>query len=497
MFGTMHPPLKFRCQDPSERISFKEVVDALEMFKVEGESIVEQLSEFRKQRAAWQQEIDASLDGYLAMQEEQTKLADKVAMLELREIRVAERERALLHQIEALKFQHRESMGLASTGGGGGFLPMSGFGAALVDNVVSSNGTIRRKGSGVGERGRGNSFGGGGGMGGSGAGSPLLGRPGSRRSSTVEMIGGRSLDPSRWSEADVAAWIATLPNGCSVYEDAIKSNNINGMRLLKLTESVLKEAIGIKSYGHRMDILEAVQGLTRSNEFPSLGIAAGNSPKKASSVGAPLSPLGSSGGGGGGGGMMGGGMLMMGAKAGRRSSGGGGGGPSILDSVAMHGGRHGGSGYKPVPNPRDVTVRLNVTATGTANAWLLEVVCSIVDADSPAAHIERLLEHVQFVYTRPNMLGQTDSAFCEAAPYSCQVPKGDGKAAVTVTCKIQYMRCFKRKSTQVKFDLKPTQAAAAAAAAAAADGDGGEAVTMASKDVSLVLKQGDVANSRR
>ena len=61
------------------------------MFKVEGESIVEQLSEFRKQRAAWQQEIDAELDGYHAMQEEQVKLADRVVQLELREIKVRRR----------------------------------------------------------------------------------------------------------------------------------------------------------------------------------------------------------------------------------------------------------------------------------------------------------------------------------------------------------------------------------------------------------------------
>ena len=74
--------------------------------------------------------------------------------------KVAERERALLHQIEALKFQHRESLGVGS-GGGGNFIPMSGFGSALVDNVVSSNGTVRRKGSGIGERGKVSSFSGG------------------------------------------------------------------------------------------------------------------------------------------------------------------------------------------------------------------------------------------------------------------------------------------------------------------------------------------------
>ena len=132
-----------------------------------------------------------------------------------------------------------------------------------------------------------------------------------------------------------------------------------------------------------------------------------------------------------------------------------------------------------------MTIRLTVTATGREGAWWLEVTPMITDVDSVASHVEKLLENVEFVFTRPSMLGQTESAFCEMAPYACTVQKGAGTAPVTVTCKMQYARSFKRKSTRVTVELEVVPA------------DDGKTALLLTKDVSLVLKQGATANSRR
>ena len=53
-----------------------------------------------------------------------------------------------------------------------------------------------------------------------------------------------------WDEAAVAAWIASLGPEFKKHSAAFKSNDINGRRLLKLTDEKL-EKLGISSLGVR------------------------------------------------------------------------------------------------------------------------------------------------------------------------------------------------------------------------------------------------------
>ena len=61
----------------------------------------------------------------------------------------------------------------------------------------------------------------------------------------------------------------------------------SGQRLVKLTDSALKEGLGISSFGHRMSLLEAIEGLGKAAAFPVLSAAptpAGSRPKPRASV---------------------------------------------------------------------------------------------------------------------------------------------------------------------------------------------------------------------
>lgn len=56
----------------------------------------------------------------------------------------------------------------------------------------------------------------------------------------------------------------------NVYEDEFRKHNINGKRLIKLTHGILKEDFGIKSFGHRDDLLEHIKRIQKSVEYPPL-----------------------------------------------------------------------------------------------------------------------------------------------------------------------------------------------------------------------------------
>ena len=63
--------------------------------------------------------------------------------------------------------------------------------------------------------------------------------------------------------------------------------HVAGQRLVKLTDSALKDGLGIASLGHRMSLLEAIQGLGKAAAFPTLSAScspAGGRPKPRVSV---------------------------------------------------------------------------------------------------------------------------------------------------------------------------------------------------------------------
>ena len=132
-----------------------------------------------------------------------------------RERRVLERERALRHQIEALEFQTKHGMTRAIT-----HSPIIGGGSSP-HRRSSSHGA------------GGNSR-------------HLL--------STSEFaVDGKHMNPIRWTEADTAAWVSTLPGELHRYETLFRTNNINGSRLLKLTDEGLETGLGISSYVFSLD----------------------------------------------------------------------------------------------------------------------------------------------------------------------------------------------------------------------------------------------------
>ena len=94
-----------------------------------------------------------------------------------------------------------------------------------------------------------------------------------------------------------------------------------------------------------------------------------------------------------------------------------------------------------------VLVSLKASCTVRDSGWCLEVEPSSESTSIIAAGIV-LLDNVQFIFTRPSTLGNTESSFCESpGPYACTIPRNTTDRRVAVTCKLQYARSFKRKST--------------------------------------------------
>ncbi|XP_013398993.1 mitogen-activated protein kinase kinase kinase 20 [Lingula anatina] len=85
-------------------------------------------------------------------------------------------------------------------------------------------------------------------------------------------------DVSNWREVDVQQWLMQISNesqggDLAQYAEIFRDNNINGKRLLLLTQDDLL-ALGMSSYGHRIELLTEVQLLQAHNmqlqNFPPL-----------------------------------------------------------------------------------------------------------------------------------------------------------------------------------------------------------------------------------
>ncbi|XP_065839604.1 mitogen-activated protein kinase kinase kinase 20-like isoform X2 [Oscarella lobularis] len=85
-------------------------------------------------------------------------------------------------------------------------------------------------------------------------------------------------DVTAWSEKDVYAWIRSLGvsgygRDLAMYAQIFMDNNINGKRILMLTDGGLQE-MGILSVGHRVELTDEIDKLRRRNErmrnFPPL-----------------------------------------------------------------------------------------------------------------------------------------------------------------------------------------------------------------------------------
>eukprot|EP00122_Pirum_gemmata_P015115 Pgem_evm1s14121 len=65
-----------------------------------------------------------------------------------------------------------------------------------------------------------------------------------------------------WTETDVTNWISSLPV-LNQYAGLFKSNNITGKHLKDFNDAQLT-GIGIQSFGHRIDLLEAIKKIESS-----------------------------------------------------------------------------------------------------------------------------------------------------------------------------------------------------------------------------------------
>jgi len=71
---------------------------------------------------------------------------------------------------------------------------------------------------------------------------------------------------AKWSPDDVCNWVATI--GFAEYRQHFIINHISGQELFELDFALLKTELGVKSYGHRKQILERIGAL--ANARPSL-----------------------------------------------------------------------------------------------------------------------------------------------------------------------------------------------------------------------------------
>ena len=72
-------------------------------------------------------------------------------------------------------------------------------------------------------------------------------------------------DPAKWSHDQVASWVTTLGNAeLWQYEDRFRENHVSGRLLLALTDQHLRDELAITSFGHRMELLDAIKALQKS-----------------------------------------------------------------------------------------------------------------------------------------------------------------------------------------------------------------------------------------
>eukprot|EP00049_Salpingoeca_infusionum_P024160 m.15021 g.15021 ORF g.15021 m.15021 type:complete len:766 (+) comp6484_c0_seq1:258-2555(+) len=77
--------------------------------------------------------------------------------------------------------------------------------------------------------------------------------------------------PSKsWTVDKVFAWISILPDGLQRYADVFRDNHVNGRILLQLTDTELRNDLGMTSFGHRRMFLNHVRDIQRSMDFPPL-----------------------------------------------------------------------------------------------------------------------------------------------------------------------------------------------------------------------------------
>ena len=70
----------------------------------------------------------------------------------------------------------------------------------------------------------------------------------------------RCIDPRKWSVAEVGSWVA-VDIGLPQYEINFLTQHVDGSVLDAVTATVLKECLGIASWGHRRKLLRAVSML--------------------------------------------------------------------------------------------------------------------------------------------------------------------------------------------------------------------------------------------
>jgi len=83
-----------------------------------------------------------------------------------------------------------------------------------------------------------------------------------KKEKKLKKKGSPETDPNDWTEDEVGAWLATVSAETAVYAAMFKENNINGKRLLRLTDEKLK-SMGVTSLGIRDDILTELEELKK------------------------------------------------------------------------------------------------------------------------------------------------------------------------------------------------------------------------------------------
>jgi len=203
--------------------------------------------------------------------------------------------------------------------------------------------------------------------------------------------GSRPKHPTKWSESEVYTWVSTLVcEDVRQYCNCFQGNNINGQRLVKLTDSALKDGLGIASLGHRMSLLEAIQGLGKAAAFPTLS--------------ASCSPAG--------------------------------GRPKPRVSVVAN----------------SITVAVQVWARFVdGDTWEIKVV-PVVD-DCMGFDVATIIGNVKFSFFRGDNAGSTETVFSEDWPHTARIGDVCQQPRITVALTIQYSRRFKKKHSKTSIKL--------------------------------------------
>ena len=337
--------------DPKKRPAFSKVMERLQAMRVQDDQLAVQLAEFHERSAYWQQEINIELEKYKLMQEKQMDIVDKEADLARRELLVAEREKALYRHLDSLQLAKGMSSGPAES-----------------------------------------SY-------------PSLSQ--SARATSAEK------HPSKWSESEVHNWISTLPEkDIRKYAEIFTQNNINGQRLVKLTDAKLESGLKISSFGHRECLLEAIKGLENATAFPTLGSAVNRA------RGCPADPAGISNGGR--------------SFSNPRSSFG-----ITPNGVAM-------AGF-------EVTVYVWAKWLEDEQGWEIRVVPDV--HSEQAVDTTTIIGSVTYTYWLGDNAGNTESNCSEASPHNCLITNEENKKT-TIALTIVYSRSYKRKTSKVNFKLE-------------------------------------------